>query len=173
MFQKMFQFTSFVFIIAIVQIVQAQIPSNVTFEQLGKSYLPDLSDNIEFILADPITSDQLARAETNSVTIFISNESLVWQAVLMPPWRPEDELSEQVHDLFQYMQVDGVHKSTSFNGTETLQTRFIDSSLSEMKRNTSLLVFRNDTEFWVKSGSGAIANVTVPVRIFTLPSVLR
>ena len=166
---KMFRLTPFVVITAIVQIVLAQIPSNVTIpfnvtlEQLGKTYLPYLSENIEFLLSDPNTSDQLARAETNPVTIFMTNKSLPEIAEFFPAWRPDVEWFEQALDMFQYIQVDGVHKSTSFNGTKILQTRFIDS----MKRNTSLSVFRSDTEFWVKSGLVAIANITVPVRTFT------
>ena len=50
-------------------------------------------------------------------------------------------------DLLQYLQVDRVRASTTFNGTQFLQTRFNDTTYENVTGGQRIEVFRNETSF--------------------------
>ena len=50
-------------------------------------------------------------------------------------------------DLLQYLQVDGVRTSGSFEGNEFLRTRFDDRAYVNVTGGQRLMVFRNETSF--------------------------
>lgn len=50
-------------------------------------------------------------------------------------------------DLLQYLQVDGVRESGSFEGAEFLKTRFNDTAYVNVTGGQRLMVFRNETSF--------------------------
>ena len=50
-------------------------------------------------------------------------------------------------DLLQYVQIDGVRPSTTFNGTQFLQTRFNDTTYENVTGRERIEVFRNETSF--------------------------
>lgn len=50
-------------------------------------------------------------------------------------------------DLLQYLMVDGVRDSGSFEGAEFLQTRFVDERFVNVTGGQRLGVFRNESSF--------------------------
>ena len=50
-------------------------------------------------------------------------------------------------DLLQYLQVDGVRASGTFDGAEFLQTRFNDTTYMNVTGGQRIEVFRNETNF--------------------------
>lgn len=66
-------------------------------------------------------------------------------------------------DLFQYLQVDGLHPSTSFNGTTFLTTRLTAPPFNLTSQGNKIEVFRNGTAFYVGTAIGFKSNVLIPV----------
>ena len=50
-------------------------------------------------------------------------------------------------DLLQYLQIDGVRPSTTFNGLQFLQTRFNDTTYENVTGGERIEVFRNEKSF--------------------------
>ena len=149
----------------------AQIPTNLTFHELTTQYLPFISINTDYIFNDTRASQQLANAKNDPVTIFLSLNIPFEQFLNTPPPNQaagEIEKASQVDatansDLFQYIQLDGLHRSTSFSGTSILKTRFNDTQREHVTGGQKLVVYRNDTSFYMETGIGFKSNVVIPV----------
>ena len=132
----------------------SQLPTNASFGELI-AYLPFVSITASYFLADPRASNQLATAPSNPVTVFI-NLDLPFQQFLETPLTPgvagETETANidngaLTSDLLQYLQIDGVRPSTTFNGTQFLLTRFNDTMYENVTGGQRIEVFRNETSF--------------------------
>lgn len=151
----------------------AQIPTNLTFHELTTQYLPFISINTAYIFNDTRASQQLANAVDNPVTIFLSLNTPFQQFEATPP---PSNAAGQIEaasvasaalnsDLFQYLQLDGLHHSTSFNGTSFMRTRFNDTQYEHVTGGQKIEVFRNETAFYVGTGIGFKSNVLIPACI--------
>lgn len=149
----------------------AQIPTNLTFQELTTQYLPFISTSTDYIFNDTRASQQLANAGDNPVTIFLSLD-LPFQEFLATP--PSSRAAGEIEaasvtnaalnsDLFQYIQLDGLHRSTSFNGANFMSTRFNDTKYEHVTGGQKIEVFRNETTFYVGTGIGFKSNVVIPV----------
>ncbi|CAF9906920.1 hypothetical protein IMSHALPRED_005392 [Imshaugia aleurites] len=144
----------------------AQIPTNLTFHDLTTKYLPFVSINTAYIFNDSRASQQLADAVINPVTIFLSLNTPFQQYEATPP--PNDAAGQIEaasvtsvalnSDLLQYLQIDGLHRSTSFNGTSFMRTRFNDTQYEHVTGGQNIEVFRNETAFYVGTGIGFKSN---------------
>lgn len=151
----------------------AQIPTNLTFHELTTQYLPFISLNTAYIFNDTRASQQLANAVDNPVTIFLSLNTPFQQFEATPPPSGAAGQIEAASvtsaalnsDLFQYLQLDGLHRSTSFNGTSFMRTRFNDTQYEHVTGGQNIEVFRNETAFYVGTGIGFKSNVLIPARI--------
>lgn len=151
----------------------AQIPTNLTFHELTTQYLPFISINTAYIFNDTRASQQLANAVDNPVTIFLSLNTPFQQfEATLPPSGAAGQIeaasvSSAVlnSDLFQYLQLDGLHPSTSFNRTSFMRTRFNDTQYEHVTGGQNIEVFRNETAFFVKTGIGFKSNVLIPACI--------
>lgn len=158
------------FSLAMAATSMAQIPTNLTFHQLTSQYLPFISINTAYILNDTSASQQLADAVDNPVTIFLSLNTPFQQYEATPPPSGAAGQIEAASvtnaalnsDLFQYLQLDGLHLSTSFNGTSFMRTRFNDTQYEHVTGGQSIEVFRNETAFYVGTGIGFKSNVLIP-----------
>lgn len=148
----------------------AQIPTNLTFHELTTQYLPFVSINTAYIFNDTRASQQLANAADNPVTIFLSLDTPFQQFAATPPPSAAAGQIETASvtsaafnsDLFQYLQLDGLHRSTSFNGTSFMRTRFNDTKYEHVTGGQNLEVFRNETTFYVGTGISLKSNVLIP-----------
>ncbi|KAK0512155.1 hypothetical protein JMJ35_005283 [Cladonia borealis] len=147
----------------------SQLPTNASFQDLI-AYLPFINTTASFFLADPRASNQLATAPSNPVTIFIDLD-LPYQQFLETPLPPglagETENASVSNealqsDLLQYLQIDGVRPSTTFNGTQFLQTRFNDTTYENVTGGERIEVFRNETNFYIGTGINFKSNVLIP-----------
>ena len=149
----------------------AQIPTNLTFHNLTTGYLPFISINTAYIFDDSRASQQLANAVDNPVTIFLSLNTPFQQFEATPP---SSRAAGQIEaasvtsaalnsDLFQYLQLDGLHLSTSFKGASFMRTRFNDTQYEHVTGGQRIEVFRNETAFYVGTGIGLKSNVLIPV----------
>ncbi|CAF9941591.1 MAG: hypothetical protein ALECFALPRED_009237 [Alectoria fallacina] len=144
----------------------AQIPTNLTFHKLTTQYLPFISINTAYIFNDTRASQQLANAVDNPVTIFLSLNTPFQQYDATPPTSGAAGQIEAASvtsaalnsDLFQYLQLDGLHRSTSFNGTSFMRTRFNDTQYEHVSGGQNIEVFRNETAFYVGTGIGFKSN---------------
>lgn len=136
------------------QLSTFQLPSNASFHDLI-AYLPFINVTASFFLSDARASNQLATALSNPVTVFI-NLDLPYQQFLaspLPPGIAGEIENASVNNgaltsgLLQYLQIDGVRPSTTFNGTEFLQTRFNDTTYENVTGGERIEVFRNETSF--------------------------
>ena len=149
----------------------AQIPTNLTFHELTTQYLPFISINTEYIFNDTRASQQLANAVDNPVTIFLSLDLAFQQFEATPPSSPAAGQIEAASvtnvalnsDLFQYLQLDGLHPSTSFNGTNFMRTRFNDTRFEQVTGGQKIEVFRNESAFYVGTGIDFKSDVVIPV----------
>ena len=149
----------------------AQIPTNLTFHELTTQYLPVISINTGYIFNDTRASQQLANAVDNPVTIFLSLDLPFQQFQATPPSsRAAGEIEAASvtnvalnSDLFQYLQLDGLHRSTSFKGANFMRTRFNDTKFEHVTGGQKIEVFRNETAFYVGTGIGFKSNVVIPV----------
>ena len=149
----------------------AQIPTNLTFHELTTQYLPFISTNTKFIFNDTRASQQLANAVHNPVTIFLSLDLPFQQFQATPPSSSAAGAVEAASitnaalnsDLFQYLQLDGLHRSTSFKGANFMRTRFNDTKFEHVTGGQKIEVFRNETAFYVGTGIGFKSNVVIPV----------
>lgn len=149
----------------------AQIPTHLTFHELTTQFLPFISINTAYIFNDTRASQQLANAVENPVTIFLSLNTPFQQYEATPP---PNKAAGQIEgasatsvalnsDLFQYLQLDGLHPSASFNGTSFMRTRFNDTQYEHVTGGQKIEVFRNQTAFYVGTGIGFKSNVLIPV----------
>ena len=149
----------------------AQIPTNLTFHELTTQYLPFISINTDYIFNDTRASQQLANAVDNPVTIFLSL-NLPFQHFLAAP--PPSAAAGQIEtasvtnvalnsDLFQYLQLDGLHRSTSLKGASFMKTRFNDTQYEHVTGGQKIKVFRNETAFYIGTGIGFKSNIVIPV----------
>ena len=149
----------------------AQIPTNLTFHELATQYLPFISTNTEYIFNDTRASQQLANAVDNPVTIFLSL-NLPFQQFLATP--PSSRAAGEIEaasvanvalnsDLFQYLQLDGLHRSTSFKGANFMTTRFNDTKFEHVTGGQKIEVFRDETAFYVGTGINFKSKVVIPV----------
>ena len=129
------------------------LPTDASFNDLI-SYLPFISTTTSYLLADPRASNQLAQAPLNPVTVFINLNVPFQQFLAIPLTGAAGEIETAnvnnavlTSDLFQYLQVDGVRASNTFNGTEFLQTRFNDTTYMNVTGGQRIEVFRNETSF--------------------------
>ena len=131
-----------------------QLPINASFRDLI-AYLPFVNITASDFLADPRASNQLATAPSDPVTVFFTSD-LPFPQFLETPLPPgvagETETASLNNgaldsDLFQYLQVDGARASTTFNGTQFLQTRFNDTTYENVTGGQRIEVFRNETRF--------------------------
>ena len=158
------------FLPAMAVISMAQIPTNLTFHKLTTQYLPFISINTACIFNDTRASHQLANAVTSPVTIFLSLNIPFQQFAATPPSSGaagQIEAASQSDavlnsDLLQYLQLDGLHHSTSFNGTSFMRTRFNDTQYEHVTGGQVIEVFRDETKFYVGTGIGFKSNVLIP-----------
>ena len=151
----------------------AQIPTNLTFHELTTQYLPFVSINADYIFNDTRASQQLANAVDNPVTIFLSlNTPFLQFEATSPPSGAAGQIEAASvtsavlnSDLFQYLQLDGLHHSTSFNGTSFMRTRFNATQYEHVTGGQKIEVFRNETAFYVGTGIGFKSNVLIPACI--------
>ena len=149
----------------------AQIPTNLTFHKLTTQYLPFVSLNTAYIFNDTRASQQLANAVDNPVTIFLSLNTPFQQFEATPPPSAAAGQIEAASvtnaalnsDLFQYLQLDGLHRSTSFKGKAFMSTRFNDTKYENVTGGQKIEVFRNETAFYIGTGIGFKSNVVIPV----------
>ena len=149
----------------------AQIPTNLTFHELTTQYLPFISINTAYIFNDTRASQQLANAVDDPVTIFLSLNTPFQQFAASPPPSGAAGQIEAASvtsaalnsDLFQYLQIDGLHPSTSFNGKSFVRTRFNDTRYEHVTGGQRIEIFRNETAFYVGTGIGFKSNVVIPV----------
>lgn len=147
----------------------ARIPTDLSFVELTFRYLPFVSLNTAYLANDNLASHQLANARNDPVTIFLSPDLPFLQFLAEPPLNTAASRVEQARyedpqfseKLLQYSQLDGAHKSTSFNGTSFLTTRLKNEATGYRAK---MKVFRNATNFYVKPGLGYVSNVLVRVR---------
>ena len=159
------------FSLAVAATSMAQIPTNLTFRELTTQYLPFISINTAYIFNDTRATQQLANAINDPVTIFLSLDLLFQQFEATPPPNSEAGRIETASvtnaavnsDLFQYLQLDGLHRSTSFNGKSFMKTRFNDTQYEQVTGGQKIEVFRNKTAFYVGTGIGFKSNVMIPV----------
>lgn len=145
----------------------AQFPVNLSFVELTSQYLPFISLNTAYVANDTLASSRLANASYHPVTIFLSLDLPFFQFLAEPPSTPAAGQVEQAHygnpssnaDVLQYLQLDGIHKSTSFNGTSFVKTRL----QNKVSGGAKLKVSRNATSFYIESGLGFVSNVLIPV----------
>ena len=160
----------FAFSLAVAATTVAQIPTTLTFHQLTTQYLPFVSINTDYIFNDTRASEQLANATNDPVTIFLSL-NLAFEQFLATP--PPDAAAGQIEtssatsvdlnsDLFQYLQLDGVHLSTTFNQTTFMRTRFRDHRYENVIGGQNIEIFRNESAFFVGTGIGFKSNVVIP-----------
>ena len=131
-----------------------QLPTNASFHDLV-AYLPFVNITTSYFLADPRASNQLATAPSNPVTVFLVLDLPFQQFLetLLPPGLGGEIETASINnvplssDLLQYLQVDGVRASTTFNGTQFLQTRFNDTTYENVTGGQRIEVFRNETSF--------------------------
>ena len=162
----------FTFTLAMAATSMAQIPTGLTFRELTTQYLPFVSINTAYILNDTRASQQLANAVADPVTIFLSLNTPFQQFAASPPPSGAAGQVETASvtsaalnsDLFQYLQIDGLHPSTSFNGKYFLNTRFNDARYEHVTGAQRIEVFRNETTFYVGTGIGFKSNIVIPVR---------
>ena len=164
-------YRSIAFSVAMAASSMAQIPTNLTFQELTTQYLPFISINTAYILNDTRASQQLANAINSPVTIFLSLDTPFQQFEATPPpsgAAGQIEAASATNaalnsDLFQYLQLDGLHPSTSFNGTSFVRTRFNDTQYEQVTSGQRIEVFRNETAFYVGTGIGFKSNVLILV----------
>ena len=160
----------FAFSLAVAATTVAQIPTNLTFHELTTQYLPFVSVNTDYIFNDTRASEQLANAVNDPVTIFLSLNTPFEQFLATPPpsaaaGQIETSSSTSVDlnsDLFQYLQLDGVHLSTTFNQTSFMRTRFRDQRYENVIGGQNIEVFRNESAFFIGTGIGFKSNVVIP-----------
>lgn len=165
----MYQYVTFSLAMAAISL--AQIPTNLTFHELTTQYLPFISTNTKYIFNDSRASQQLANAVDNPVTIFLSLDLPFQQFQATPPPSGAAGQIETASvtnvalnsDLFQYLQLDGLHRSTSFKGASFVKTRFNDTQYEHVTGGQKIEVFRNETAFYVGTGIGFKSNVVIPV----------
>lgn len=162
-------YRSVIFSLAMAASSMAQIPTNLTFHELTTRYLPFISINTAYILNDTRASQQLANAINDPVTIFLSLDTPFQQFEATPPSGAAGQIEAASatsaalnSDLFQYLQLDGLHRSTSFNGTSFMTTRFNDTQYEHVTLGQRIEVFRNETAFYVGTGIGFKSNVLIP-----------
>ncbi|KAK4691082.1 hypothetical protein P7C71_g5842, partial [Lecanoromycetidae sp. Uapishka_2] len=164
-------------LLSIAAITTAQIPTNLPFETLVNQYLPFISINTDYILNDTVASAQLSNAPNDPVTIFLTLNTPFQQFTAAAPPSPAAGALEAASasnatfnsDLFQYLQVDGLHLSTDFNGTYFLTTRLTAPPFNLTTQGNKIEVFRNETAFYVGTGIGFKSNVLIPVRPSPFP----
>ena len=131
-----------------------QLPTNASFHDLI-AYLPFVNITASYFLSDPRASIQVATAPSNPVTVYIPLD-LPFQQFLATPLPPgvagETETANINNgvlnsDLWQYLQIDGARASTTFNGTQFLQTRFNNTTYENVTGGQRIEVFRNETSF--------------------------
>lgn len=157
----------------------AQIPTNLTFHYLTTQYLPFIFINTAYIFNDIMASQQLANAVANPVTIFLSLNTPFQQYEAAPPPSAAAGQIEAASlssptlssDTLQYFQLDGLHRSTSFNGTSFMRTRFNDTQYERVTGGQNIKVSCNETAFYVGTGIGFKSNVLIPA--CTLISTVR
>lgn len=172
----MHQYTIIALCLILATSTVAQIPHNLSFEELT-AYLPFVSINTDYILNDTRASEQLASAGDNPVTLFLSLNTPFEQYMAEPPPSAAAARVQTAHitdaaltsDTFQYFQIDGIHPSTSFNGTSFLTTRFNDTTYENVTGGAKIEVFRNETAFYVGTGINFKSRVIIPVCL--LPSM--
>ena len=160
----------FAFSLAVAATTVAQIPTNLTFQQLTTQYLPFVSINTDYIFNDTRASRQLANAVNDPVTIFLSLNTPFEQFLATPPpsaaaGQIETDSSTNADlnsDLFQYLQLDGVHLSATFNGTSFMRTRYQDDRFEDVIGGQNVEIFRNESAFFVGTGIGFKSNVVIP-----------
>ena len=146
----------------------AQIPTDLPFQRLTE-YYPFISLSAAPIANDTRASENLA--SPNSTTIFLSLNAAFEQFLAQPPSSPAAGQIESVNfanpaltsDLFQYLQLDGLRPSTSFNGTSFVTTRLNNSTYNHVSGGAKIQVFRNETAFYIKTGINFKSNVVIPV----------
>ena len=163
----------FAFSLAVAATTVAQIPTDLTFHQLTTQYLPFVSINTDYIFNDTRASEQLANATDDPVTIFLSLNLAFEQFLATPPpsaaaGQIETSSSTSVDlnsDLFQYLQLDGVHLSNTFNQTSFMRTRFRDQRYENVTGGQNIEIFRDEITFWVGTGIGFRSYVVIPACI--------
>ncbi|KAL2053468.1 hypothetical protein ABVK25_006119 [Lepraria finkii] len=70
-------------------------------------------------------------------------------------------------DMLQCLQIDGLHPSSSFNGTQFLTTRFNDTKYEIVTGGAKIEVFRNETAFYIGTCISFKSNVLIPDLPFT------
>ena len=166
---KMYRYVAFSLAMAAASV--AQIPTTLTFHDLTTKYLPFISINTAYIFNDTRASQQLANAVEHPVTIFLSLDLPFQQFEAIPPSNSAAGQIEAASianvaltsDLFQYIQLDGLHPSTSFKGASFMRTRFNDTKYENVTGGQNIEVFRNATVFYVGTGIGFKSNVLIPV----------
>jgi len=159
------------FLLAAAATTLAQIPTNLSFKTLVTDYLPFISLNTEYILNDTIARAQLANALKDPVTISLTLNTPFTQYIATPPPSAAAGAIEAASaanatlnsDLFQYLQVDGLHPSTSFDGTNLLTTRLTAAPFNLTTQGNKIEVFRNKIAFYIGTGIGFKSNVLIPV----------
>ena len=161
------------FSLAVAATTVAQIPTNLTFHELTTQYLPFVSTNTDYIFNDTRASEQLANATNDPVTIFLSLNLPFEQFLATPPpsaaaGQIETSSATSVDlnsDLFQYLQLDGIHLSTTFNQTSFMRTRFRDHRYENVTGGQNIEIFRDEITFWVGTGIGFRSYVVIPACI--------
>ncbi|KAK3172362.1 hypothetical protein OEA41_005683 [Lepraria neglecta] len=147
-------------VLAIASTTLAQIPTNTSFQDLT-SYLPFISVNTAYIANDTRASAQLANAPANPITIFLTTLDVPFTQFIAEPL--PSGVAGQIEGvniankpltsgLLQYLQIDGLHLSSSFNGTQFLTTRFNDTKYESVTGGAKIEVFRNETAFYIGTG---------------------
>ena len=171
----------FAFSLAVAATAVAQIPTNLTFHQLTTQYLPFVSINTAYILNDTRASEQLANATNDPLTIFLSLNTPFEQFAATPPpsvAAGQIETASATNadlnsNLFQYLQLDGIHLSATFNGTSFMRTRFKNYLYENVIGGQNIEVFRNESAFFVGTGIGFKSNVVIPACISMRTVTLR
>ncbi|MCJ1339964.1 hypothetical protein MMC09_005256 [Bachmanniomyces sp. S44760] len=145
----------------------AQIPPNLDFADFTK-YLPFCSNSLSYMLNSSVNPTTYANAD--GLTVFLTLDFPFFEFLAKGlPGGVIGQIEtknlaniELLDGLFSLFQVPGQYPSASINGTEFLTTRFTDPKYNFVTGGAKLLVHRDATSFYIKTGLNLISDVVIP-----------
>lgn len=148
----------------------AQIPNDLSFADLAK-YLPYASASTGVILNSPALAAQVAAA-SNNITIFLTFDIPLQQFIATPPAPGVSPAALAIEaanaknptlntNLFQFLQLQGLYSANALNGTNFFPTAFTSGPYNHISGGQKLGVFKNSTNFYIRSGIDFSSNVLI------------